>query len=308
MGHDIIGDIHGCHLSLLALLEELGYRRQDGRYQHASRVAIFLGDFIDRNTGQREVLDIVRPMIDGGSALAVMGNHEFNAIAYATPHPGGGFLREHSDKNRDQHEAFLKAYEESEDYPEIIKWMAGLPLWLDLGELRIVHACWDSTIMARLEAEHGGSRLDPDLLHAASTKGRWEYAAIETLLKGKELPVPEGAGFPDKEGYPRHEIRVQWWNQDAKTYREALMGSASVAMSHFLDEEIPGGHLIEYGDEEPPVFLGHYWMTGTPTVLRTNIACVDFSVSENGGRLVAYRWDGERQLSDDKFQFVERVE
>ena len=37
-----------------------------------------LGDFIDRCPGQRAVLNIVRPMIEGESALGVMGNHEFD--------------------------------------------------------------------------------------------------------------------------------------------------------------------------------------------------------------------------------------
>ena len=111
-GYDIIGDIHGCADTLRALLTKLDYEKRDGVYRHPDRQVIFLGDFIDRGPQQREVIDIARGMVEAGSALAVMGNHEFNAIAYHTPDPeGDGFLRPHSEKNRKQHRAFLDAYE-----------------------------------------------------------------------------------------------------------------------------------------------------------------------------------------------------
>jgi predicted MPP superfamily phosphohydrolase len=85
MCYDIIGDLHGCNLTLQALLEKPGYTRRDAVYRHPSRRVIFLGDFIDHGPQQRAVLDTVRPMIAAGAALAVMGNHEFNAIAWAIP-------------------------------------------------------------------------------------------------------------------------------------------------------------------------------------------------------------------------------
>jgi len=66
--------------------------------------------------------------------------------------------------------------------------------------------------------------------------------------------------------------------------------------------------LVEYSDEAPPVFLGHYWMEGDPEPLAPNIACLDYSVAKPGGKLVAYRWDGEQTLSQDKFIWVDRVE
>ena len=50
-----------------------------------------------------------------------------------------------------------------------------------------------------------------------------------------------------------------------------------------------------------PVFIGHYWLSGTPQPLAANIACMDYSAARNGP-LVAYRWDGETVL--DKARFV----
>jgi hypothetical protein len=49
------------------------------------------------------------------------------------------------------------------------------------------------------------------------------------------------------------------------------------------------------------VIVGHYWRTGTPEVFTPKVACVDYSAVE-GGPLVAYRWDGETELTSDHFQ------
>jgi hypothetical protein len=80
--YDLIGDIHGYADELVQLLQKLGYGLADGCYRHPARKVIFLGDFIDRGPKQGEVLQIVIPMVQQGSALAVMGNHEFNALAF----------------------------------------------------------------------------------------------------------------------------------------------------------------------------------------------------------------------------------
>jgi hypothetical protein len=53
----------------------------------------------------------------------------------------------------------------------------------------------------------------------------------------------------------------------------------------------------------PPVIFGHYWLMGAPDVRSPRFACVDYSVA-NGGPLVAYRWDGEAELSSRKLAKV----
>jgi len=302
--YDIIGDIHGEADALKRLLYSLGYRLVDGVYAHPERQALFLGDFIDRGFAQREVLNIVRPMVENGTALAVMGNHEFNAIAYATPYRDT-FLRIHTDNNRRQHAAFLDAFEHDEDgYQQTIGWFKTLPLWLDLPSFRVVHACWDQRLIKRLINEYDGAWLSDSLLVRSSLRGTWEYEAVETLLKGKEIQLPDGHHFRDKDGIVRHAIRVKWW-QAAGTYRDAYIGPP-LAESHIPDDPISGDHLIEYSNDDKPVFIGHYWLTGTPTPLAENIACVDYSVAKAGGKLVAYRFDGESKLSSTKFASVER--
>lgn len=310
MCYDVIGDIHGCSLTLQALLGKLGYARRDAVYRHPSRRVIFLGDFIDRGPQQRAVLDIVRPMVAAGAALAVMGNHEFNAIAWATPaRSGGGFLRAHSEKNKRQHHAFLQAFAGSPaDYVATIDWFRTLPLWLDLGELRIIHACWDRRAIGRIQAVQQGSSLaGKALLESACQPGSWQYEAVETLLKGREIPLQPGVSFRDKDGNLRRHIRVRWWDRTATTYREAYMGPEG-ARTRIPEDGIDGHHLVDYVHNEPPVFLGHYWMEGEPAPLAENIACLDYSVARPGGKLVAYRWRGERRLLQQSFVSVERME
>jgi hypothetical protein len=57
------------------------------------------------------------------------------------------------------------------------------------------------------------------------------------------------------------------------------------------------------GSWAKPIFVGHYWLTGTPALLSDKVACVDYSVAK-GGKLVAYRWDSEPFLENSKLDWV----
>jgi hypothetical protein len=208
-----------------------------------------------------------------------------------------------------QHQAFLDAYAHTlYDYAEVIAWFMTLPLWLDLGGLRIVHACWDVRLIAKIAVSQAGSHLlGEELLVQASHRGQWQYEALETLLKGREIRLPDGVSFRDKDGTSCHNIRVRWWDQGATNFKDAFFGPES-ARTHIPDDEIAGDHLVDYSHEAPPVFLGHYWMEGDPAPLARNIACLDYSVAKPGGRLTAYRWDGEQVLETERFVWVDRVE
>ena len=107
--YDLIGDIHGHADALENLLQKMGYRKAGGAYKHPVRRAIFLGDFPDRGPKIRQVLETVYPMLESGSALSVMGNHELNALAYHTPRSEkpGEFLRPHNESNNKQHKATM---------------------------------------------------------------------------------------------------------------------------------------------------------------------------------------------------------
>ena len=117
MEYDIIGDIHGQADKLHALPAHLGYENRNGAYRHPVRTAIFVGDFIDKGPQQIESVMTVRHKVEAGPAQAVMGNHEFNAIAWhmSDPNLPTEYLRQHGgswgDGNRKQHVAFLAEVE-----------------------------------------------------------------------------------------------------------------------------------------------------------------------------------------------------
>jgi polynucleotide kinase-phosphatase len=80
---DIIGDVHGCRAELEALLTRLGWRIERdaaGRPCNAThpegRIAVFLGDLVDRGPDTPGVLRLVMGMVEAGTALCVCGNHE----------------------------------------------------------------------------------------------------------------------------------------------------------------------------------------------------------------------------------------
>jgi hypothetical protein len=308
-GYDVIGDIHGQSEKLRGLLSRLDYTEVGGVLRHPHRQAIFVGDLIDRGGGHAEVLDLVKAMVDAGSALAVMGNHELNAIAYATEHPteSGKFLRSRTKKNTRQHEAFLNQISEPER-SEWIRWFKTLPLWLDLEDgLRVIHACWHAPSIQRVERalDDPGSDLDAFFVEAA-TKRTELYKAVEVLLKGPELSLEKYRlpKFLDKGGSPRKRARIRWWRSEATTIRDLAELQDGATDEHGdpypeVDDQLLDAEDLGYEYREAkPVVYGHYWRTWPPKPgldWTPTAACVDFSAGA-GGPLVAYRWSGEQAL------------
>jgi len=225
-GYDIIGDVHGHAEKLKYLLAKMGYSiNSHGYFSHSNREAIFVGDFIDRHHKQKEVLDIVRPMIDSGSAKSVMGNHEFNAICFATKHPKGDHVRFHTDKNKYQHKAFLDEFPYGADeYKEQIDWFKTLPVFLDLGEISIIHACWCPESIDKIDLYlNEDNKLKEKAYIDYAKKGTEYYKAIETLLKGPEHHLPKGLSFFDFNGTERKKARVSWWEDHSLSTIERLV-------------------------------------------------------------------------------------
>jgi hypothetical protein len=306
MNYDIVGDIHGNAAKLISLLKALGYRDHGGVWRQAGHQVIFVGDFIDRGPRQLETLGIVRRMIDGGHALATMGNHELNAIAWYLPDPrsSGHHLRPRhgpvGEKNRRQHEGFLLEVEGRPEHDEWIDWFLTLPLWLELPGIRVVHACWHPEHMAWLAPRLlPGERLNADLVEAASRRNSPEYRAIECLLKGLEVELPSGHAFVDKDGHSRMNVRIKWWDQDAVTFRTAAILGDPTKERALPELAIPSSARISDVSRKP-TFFGHYWLTGTPHLQSPRHVCVDYSAGK-GGPLVAYRWQGEPDLRPEQF-------
>lgn len=306
-GYGLIGDIHGHANDLIGLLKHLGYNMVDGCYRHPDRQVIFLGDFVDRGCNQQKVLQIVMPMVKQKAALAVMGNHEFNALAFHTTHPDDDtkWLRPRTNKNTQQHLAFLQDYLGSpEKLAEVLAWFMQLPLWLEPGS-RVIHACWHEPSMTALKDHlNDDNTLTPELLVKATNEQDPCFEAVEVLLKGQELEIPNGGSFFDKDGYQRFQVRTRWWLNDVITFADVALPAGVIKGQEAEHALINQALWSGYKATEPPLFIGHYWLKGKPEKLADNVTCLDYSVARDG-KLMAYRFDGEAILNNDKFVFIE---
>ena len=273
-GFDVVGDVHGHADQLLRLLVKLGYERRskgDSFAHPEGRVVAFVGDLINRGPASSKVIDIVRGMSDSGSALAVLGNHEFNLLA----------------------STFSSNKKVQKKYRDHLDWFRTLPFSLEVGGIRVVHAVWHP---ASLKVIARRTCIDEDFMQRAITKGTPQHEAVQIVLKGIKVPIPRDKEYKDRFGIPRSRGRIRWWLDPRglsyadlffPTYEEASTRSGP------SDEELTDAE--PYPSDEPPVFVGHYCLPANEPKIHGNVVCVDGCVTCDGV-LWAYRYSGERTL------------
>ena len=133
-----IGDLQGCHDSLMHLLDEI-------RFDATADRLWFVGDLVNRGPGSLEVLRFIKSL--GDAAISVLGNHDLHLLALAE-----GYGRVHKGDTLD---AVLAA----PDRDELLHWLRHQKLaWRD-GDWLMVHAgvlpAWtvDDTMDRAQEAE-----------------------------------------------------------------------------------------------------------------------------------------------------------
>jgi hypothetical protein len=301
--YDLIGDVHGHADKLQALLHKLGYQQKNGSYSHPERKVLFVGDYIDRGPDIPKTLEIVRNMVDHDQAIALMGNHEYNALCFNLPHPHGDYLRPHNPVHIHQHSETMKQFHNKKDeYRSHLEWFKTLPLFYENDSFRAVHACWDDEHIAYLKQHLKDHRLTEELIYESADEETHLHHVIEETLKGKEIQLPNGVTFKDKDGHERCDIRIKWWENPSNTTYKSI----SVHAHDLCEEPINVEDLANtryYTCEDKAVFFGHYWLNGNPSLYRSNICCLDYSVAK-AGHLVAYRFDEEQDLDREKLVYV----
>ena len=309
-GYDIIGDVHGCAISLRILLNRLGYVQRQGVYQHPVRQAIFVGDIIDRGPHIREALHLVRDMVEAGHAQIVMGNHEYNYICYTTPAPSGfaqPYLRKHTPRNYRILEATL---EQLANYPDdqrdFLNWFEEMPVFLEFNHFRVVHACWHQQLIDRFIAMNDGNRMRRGFLFRSAVGDSQEHDIMDILLRGTHLELPNKEIMISKDGFERSFFRTKFWLRDPYYLNDVVFQPdplpAHMAKLPLTREQ--RSELIGYRADNKPLFIGHYWCQGEPEPLAPNVACLDYSAVKFG-KLVAYRMDEETRIQKDKFVWVD---
>jgi hypothetical protein len=298
---DFIGDIHGHADTLKALLKKLGYEKVNSHYAHPTRKAFFVGDYIDRGPKILETLEIVKAMVDNDTAIALMGNHEYNALCFHFQETEGGHLRKHLIKNIIQHYETLRQFQNRQDeYEDYLEWFKTLPLFVETDTCRAVHACWDVEAITLLKDYMPDGCMNDALIYESVKSDTPFHDAIEISLKGREMVMPDHLYFEDKDKNKRTEFRVKWWEDPfSNTYRQLSVEPIET----LPDKQVKYSSYQPYSEHDKPVFFGHYWLSGKPGLFRSNICCLDYSVAKNG-LLAAYRHDGEQVLSNDKWVHV----
>ena len=273
-GFDVVGDLHGHAGQLHRLLAKLGYLRKTSLdpYVHPDgRKVAFVGDFINRGPDGGEVLQVVRSMTEAGTALAVLGNHEFNLFT----------------------NAFLGRHQPPAECGGHLDWLCALPLSLETEGLRVVHAAWHPSSLKVVE---GRTCEDEEFVRLAATKGTPEYKAANILLKGIKVPLPQDKVYRDRFGISRSKGRIRWWMEPEGVSYAHLVFPSCAGLS---DRSGPPSSALEdaepYPLDEIPVFRGHYCLPPSESKIHGNVACVDGCVTCDG-ILWAYRHNGERTL------------
>lgn len=307
---DIIGDVHGCAQTLERLLDTLGYKRVAGVWRHPRRQALFLGDIVDRGPRIREALHIVHDMVEAGQAFCIMGNHEYNALAWVTPAlPGSGktFVREHTPRHaRLIDETLTQFAQHPADWHDFLDWFYELPLFVDAGRFRLVHACWDPRLIEPLRQQYPRGCIDEHFVQASAVSGSFASTVCNRLLRGTDMRLPDGLTLTGGDGLTRAFFRTKFWEEDPQTYGDIVFqpdalpdAVASTPLSHTQKNA-----LLRYDEDEPLLFVGHYWRSGRPAPIRPNLACLDYSAVLYG-KLVAYRLDDETRIDPHKFVSVD---
>ncbi len=308
--YDLIGDVHGCADAVFALLEGMGYRREHGVWRHPQRIALFTGDLIDRGPAVRETVLRIREMVDAGAAQVVLGNHEYNLAGWffrAPEDSGREWLRPRTERNKRGLAETLEAFADHPgDLAATLEWIHAMPLWLESPALRVIHACWDEALLAQFVARHDERTLTSSLARAACYRGSLTHRFLDRILNGTELELPGERVMRGRDGLERRYFRTAFWTRDASTLGDvAFQPDPLPADLH--EQPLDAGtraRVLSYPEDAPPVFFGHYWRAGTPALQAHNVCFLDYSMV-TGGRLVAYRFDGESVLDPDRFAWIQ---
>lgn len=187
-------------------------------------------------------------------------------------------------------------------HDEVVHDSPELPLWFDLGGLRVIHACWDQWSMSVLSPHLANNNsMSEDGLEGGGVQGNCEFdtqwRSCSRVLKCR---YRASLGISTRSS-TRSTRRYRWWRNGPTTYwHRAHLPSDALGLDEqphrgFPDIDLSSATSPAYVG--PPVVYGHYWQTGLLQLTSPITVCVDYSAGK-GGPLAAYRWSGETTLTD----------
>jgi hypothetical protein len=299
--YDIIGDVHGHADQLRSLLKNMGYSLVDDCYFHPERKAVFVGDFINRGPKIRETLTLIRKMVEKGTAYAILGNHEMYAVLYYLRDIEGKYYKKRIPKYQLQINQTLAEFVlYQEEFKSHLKWLRTLPVFLDFGAIRVVHACWDDKNIELLKSTITEPKLTKTVLREIALNGTPFSTSFWESCKGVDFQLPKDMLIFDTEGHPHRSFRMKWWDVPlGKTFNDVSLESRFELPAYTIPREIIQERK-PYPADAPIVFFGHYCLKQCCGIMAENLCCVDSCVTRTG-KLAAYRWNGENKLDKAKF-------
>jgi len=288
---DIIGDIHGEMDALTALMDRLGYSRENEHPE--GRRLIFLGDFVDRGPDSAGVMEKVMALIERGVAYAVLGNHELNLFD--------------NEKKADHNAWYFGS-----DKPELAKlkiddarkaklegFMKSLPVAMEREDLRVVHAAWHGPSIDLIREESDAvsvlKRYKEQISAEFSALGIVDKIERELALQNRN-PIKLLTSGPEKKadkpfkanGKLREVEREIWWDH----YHEEVF----VAFGHYW-RDAPADF-----QKGPNLFEGYetHHILGAGQAISIDYSVGARSHTKKGGtRLAALRWPERKLMFDD---------
>lgn len=254
---DLIGDIHGCCDELESLLANLGYVPKNSphtgkTWSHPEgRMAVFVGDMLDRGPRILDTYRLVRSMVLAGTGLAVQGNHELKVYRHfkaAKPEPRPSILqtlREIEEQAAEVQQEIIR---------EIVEFIEHLPhhLVLDNGRLVAAHAGLredlqgrDSALVrnqalfgdpnARFDDEPDAARLEWVQQYRGKALVVYGHTPVlESILVNRTINIDTGCVFGGRLTalrYPELEVR---WVESKKAYASQRRGGFDPAFQERL--------------------------------------------------------------------------
>jgi Calcineurin-like phosphoesterase len=302
---DIIGDVHGEVVLLKKLLKELGYAKTAAGFSNPGRKAVFVGDFINRGPEIWQTLKIIRQMTDEGNALAILGNHEINAILYYLKNEKKESLLSIIGKRFESVSQTIAEFRNNpREWKDYRKWFRSLPLFLEIDGIRVVHACWKDSNIQYIRDNLPAGKIPKSIFRNLVLDHRSEMSqSILQTTRGIHHIMPPDLRIFDNRHRNHHFYRIRWWKEPhGLTFHEWSFESKFQLPNYTIPVEIIP-EVEAYPENDPIVFFGHYCRGNGPFIIRENLCCVDACVTGTK-RLAAYRWDGEKTLDEGKMVFV----
>ena len=266
---DLIGDVHGHLELLLQMIARLGYYKKGSSFFHPKgRKIVLVGDLINRGPDSTGVLKLVKLLHQSGIAHVCMGNHEFRLLQQAQQNPSKVPAK------------FLP----------YLDWLRIIPFFLEGETCRVVHAAWHYSSIEILRGKIAG---DDVFLAKTLQKSSPEQQAVDLVLGGIKVSLPETPILYDRFNIPRKKARIKWWlNLEKRSYADSLYSPMQPEIHNQFPNPEEIGIIETYLKEDPIVFLGHYCLPPIIPKIMEQVVCLDGCVTCDQV-LWAYRHNGE---------------